>query len=424
MKVLWFEITIPSRYENTGRVVTGWQDALESVVRCCPDIKLFIAFESDKHAEVKDIDGVTYIPMQTSYSFVERKKSDFTWKVNEEKVISNGLTVIKQCTPDIIHVFGNEWPYGLLAQYVTIPLVVHIQGSIIPYNNAFYPPRYSDFTIMRATGFNVRKQYHHLKEFYKAKSRLRMERRVWNVVSHYMGRTDWDKALVNMLHPSATYHHVEEALRPVFLDTSRKWREPIERRKIKLFTIGCSSFWKGIDMMLKTAKVLKDADVDFEWNVAGKIPKELKEIVEKTERLRFVDCNIRILGFMPPEKMIDFLCGATMYVHTAYIENSPNSICEAQILGVPVVSTMVGGIASLVRNGIDGVLFPANDPWQMANGIVELSKDLKKLKKYSENSRCVALKRHSTENILRELLTCYNDILKIDVANNHRSRKN
>ena len=166
-------------------------------------------------------------------------------------------------------------------------------------------------------------------------------------------------------------------------------------------------------MMLKTASVLKDVGIEFEWSVAGKMSEELKEIVEKTERLKFSDCNIRILGFLPPEKMVDYLCEATMYVHTAYIENSPNSICEAQILGVPVISTMVGGIASLVHDGIDGELFPANDPWQMANGIVGLSKDLEKLKRYSENARSVALKRHSAENILSELLTCYNDILRM-----------
>ena len=74
------------------------------------------------------------------------------------------------------------------------------------------------------------------------------------------------------------------------------------------------------------------------------------------------------------------MCQSTMYVHTAYIENSPNSICEAQIIGMPIISTMVGGIATLVRNGIDGDLLPANDPWLLANAIVELSKDKDRMK--------------------------------------------
>ena len=44
MKVLWFEISTPSRYLNTGQVTLGWQDALENIVATCKDIaanKLF-----------------------------------------------------------------------------------------------------------------------------------------------------------------------------------------------------------------------------------------------------------------------------------------------------------------------------------------------------------------------------------------------
>lgn len=46
MKVLWFEISTPSRYLNTGQVTLGWQDALENIVATCKDIELYIAFES------------------------------------------------------------------------------------------------------------------------------------------------------------------------------------------------------------------------------------------------------------------------------------------------------------------------------------------------------------------------------------------
>ena len=46
MKVLWFEISTPSRYKESGRVLGGWQDALENVVIECNEIELYIAFES------------------------------------------------------------------------------------------------------------------------------------------------------------------------------------------------------------------------------------------------------------------------------------------------------------------------------------------------------------------------------------------
>ena len=72
MKVLWFEISTPSRYRNTGQVTLGWQDALEDIVVNCKDVELYIAFESQVPAEVKVINGITYIPMITHYSFLEK----------------------------------------------------------------------------------------------------------------------------------------------------------------------------------------------------------------------------------------------------------------------------------------------------------------------------------------------------------------
>lgn len=412
MKVLWFEISIPLRYKANGRIVAGWQDALEDVIRGSREIELYIAFETTElGAKVKEKDGVTYIPLITSYSFMERKLSDWTWRIKEEKIISLGRKVIEEYKPDLIHVFGNEWPFGLLAQYTDIPFAIHIQGSIIPYNNALYPPKYNGYTFVRAAGCNLRKDWHRLNAYSKDKSRLEMEKRIWKCVKHYMGRTSWDKALVNTLTKDSSYHHVEEALRPAFLNNEKLWKCP-NGTKLKLLTIGCSSFWKGIDVMLKTANVIKEAGVDFEWNIAGGMSSELKEIVEKKEGMRYADNNIKFLGYCTPEQLIDMMRKSTMYVHTAYIENSPNSICEAQIVGMPIVSTMVGGISTLVRNGEEGDLLPANDPWQIANAIIELSKDKERMIRYSTNSRQHALERHAPENIKTQLLNCYTDLVK------------
>ena len=78
---------------------------------------------------------------------------------------------------------------------------------------------------------------------------------------------------------------------------------------------------------------------------------------------------------------------------------------------MPIVSTMVGGISTLVRNGEEGDLLPANDPWQIANAIIELSKDKDRMIRYSKKSRQHALERHNPENITQQLLKCYHDII-------------
>ena len=242
---------------------------------------------------------------------------------------------------------------------------------------------------------------------------MRMEYRIWRAVDNYMGRTEWDRSVANVLHPGNHYYHVEEALRSSFIDGNKSWTYS-QRRMLRLITIGCSSYQKGMDMLLKTAYCLKRMGIEFEWKVAGCMSKEMLNVIEYTEGITFRDNNVEILGYTQPDELSDLLCSASLYVHTAYIENSPNSVCESQCLGVPLVSTYVGGIATLVRNGIDGVLVPANDPYQMANTIVELAADKDKLEMMSANTMSFARKRHNKLNILNQLLACYKSILKIE----------
>lgn len=414
MKVLWLEISQPSGYEQGSRVTSGWQDALEEVVRGCDEIDLHIAFESTVYTEVRKQNGVTYHPIKTSYTWWEQKRSKWTWDVNEKKVLSGALNVIEEVNPDLIHVFGNEWPFGLVAETTKIPVVIHIQGSIVPYNNALFPPGYSHETMWRYAGLNPIRYWRLWKSFHKDDSNFNMELRTWENVHYYMGRTCWDEALVNTLSPGSRYYHVDEALRPDFLKTTKRWT-PKKDGKLRLMTTGFSNFWKGPDMLLKTAKILKDLGVDFEWRVAGKLSEYQKFVIEKKERTTFDANNVYILGFTKPDDLVDILCESTMYVHTAYIENSPNSLCEAQYLGLPVISTHVGGIETLLDGGKDGILVPANDPWQMANAILQLSNNEQKMREYGNSGYQHSHNRHNPNNILNDLLKCYKSIIRMNV---------
>ena len=73
MKVLWFEISVPSRYENDGNPTGGWQDSLEEIVRSSDEIELAIAFQGIKGMPRKSIEGVEYIPLVPQASYLEKK---------------------------------------------------------------------------------------------------------------------------------------------------------------------------------------------------------------------------------------------------------------------------------------------------------------------------------------------------------------
>ena len=401
---------MPAKYKDGGGVVGGWQDSLEEIIRTVEDIELYIAFEGFSCDTVKNIDGVTYIPVPTKdLSLIERRKERLSWKYNEKRVVKGALEVIKTVKPDLIHVFGMEWSWASVASYTNIPIVIHIMGSMIPYYNGLFPPGYSKWDFYLDCFPNIKKMFDYWASQKKNLSWRNLESNRWHIVKNYMGRTNWDRALMNTLQPSGNYYHVDEALRSAFLINKATWNIPTGH-KISLVSIGCSTFLKGIDVMLKTANVLRSMNIDFEWSVAGAMHMNEKRIAEKKEKLKFEENNIKILGYLNQKQLVELLRDSTIYVHAAYCENSPNSICEAQIIGVPIVSTNVGGISTLIRDC--GVLVPANDPWQLANAIVELWHDKERMEKMSKKGQLIASNRHNPDNIKKQLLDCYKNIIE------------
>jgi len=409
MNVLWFNVSTPSAYTKNDCIIRGWQDSLEKILSSDTNIRLTIAF--DDYGEPLTRGNVSYIPLNNHYTLLEKIKGNYSWADKEKVFVENALKVIEIVKPDIIHIFGTEWPFGELAQHTNIPVVVHIQGAIVQLNQALYPPRYSALDFIKiniAHPFKIKRFiYNSLKQV----SRFNVESKVWQAVENYMGRTEWDKNLSYLMHPNRSYYHVEEALRDTFILSNAMW-EYKDVPKAKLITNGCYSFWKGPDMILRTAKLLKKQNLAFEWNVIGDMPNDLKKVIEKKEGTSFDNCNVHFCGRANAEQVLENLLNAAIYVHTSYVENSPNSICEAQYIGVPIVSTNVGGISSLIEHKKTGILVPANDPYQMAASIIQLLNDRELQKLLSHNSREIAIARHSPNSIKKQLLNSYEQIIK------------
>ena len=121
--------------------------------------------------------------------------------------------------------------------------------------------------------------------------------------------------------------------------------------------------------------------------------------------------NVNIRGSVGKEVLVNELCNSSVYVHPSYIDNSPNSVCEAQFIGIPVLATNVGGIPSLVKDGETGFLFPANDPYMLANLIKMVVNDVALSEKISSAEISVAKTRHNPDSIKTTLLNVYNYIL-------------
>ena len=128
---------------------------------------------------------------------------------------------------------------------------------------------------------------------------------------------------------------------------------------------------------------------------------------ESIFRKKFRNCNIVFLGVFSEAGLIKSLKEADIFVHPSYIDNSPNSLCEAQMLGMPVIATNVGGVATLIDHGTTGMLVPANAPYELAHSIALLAKDRIKAAQLGKEACIAALDRHDKAKTISSLLNVY-----------------
>jgi glycosyltransferase involved in cell wall biosynthesis len=120
--------------------------------------------------------------------------------------------------------------------------------------------------------------------------------------------------------------------------------------------------------------------------------------------------DISLIGSQTEEEVARELSGASLFVHPSFMDNSPNSICEAMLLGVPVVATCCGGVSSLISHGETGLLVPPGDAEVLADTIAGVLSDPREALRMADNARRIAARRHDPQRVAAAYLTLYREI--------------
>ncbi|HNX65420.1 MAG TPA: glycosyltransferase family 4 protein [Bacteroidales bacterium] len=415
MRVLWFTNT-PSlatellSLENYGG---GWILSLQKLVEKVEDLDLGIAFHHGTLG-IKEINlnGTSYyaIPQPADENKLIRLIKRWKHIVEPETQIHNYLNIIDSFKPDLIHVFGSEQAFGLICEKTTIPVVLQIQGNLTVYSKKWFSGL-SRFQVLRYSNIKLLlKAYGIWHDYFPFTKRALREQRIFANCRFFIGRTDWDKRITKTLSNSATYFHCDEPLREEFFKP--EWISNSDKLPVLFSTIKPSTF-KGLETILETAYILTiKKGLNFEWNIAG-IDKneEIIRIIEKICKTSFKENHIFFLGSIGPQKLSEQLLASACFVHPSHIENSPNSVCEAMLLGMPIVATNSGGTPSLLDNNKEGLLVQDGDPYAMAGAILEIVENPDFAENLGKSARKRAQERHNPEKILEDLLAIYHQVL-------------
>lgn len=100
--------------------------------------------------------------------------------------------------------------------------------------------------------------------------------------------------------------------------------------------------------------------------------------------------SVTFTGRLPKEDWIALSKEYSIFINTTHLDNTPVSIMEAMALGLPVVSTNVGGIPYLLAQGKDALLVADNDVLGMVNAIEQLLNNSELSNQFSLNGRAKA----------------------------------
>lgn len=322
--------------------------------------------------------------------------------------------------PDIIHIFGTEFPHALAAARAfgrSKRTLVGIQGlcnEIAKVYMAGLPETVCRFRTFR----DIIRKDSLVQQQEKFARRGRNEIELLRLSGHITGRTRFDREGSLKWHQDARYHRMNETMRSSFYTGEWKW-ESCEKYRIFL---GQGDYpLKGFHFLLEAMPFLLARYPDTKIYVAGNsivahstwkeklklsaYGKYLLSLMKKYD----LTGKVTMLGKLTEEEMKEQYLKAAVYVCPSVLENSPNTVGEAMLLGVPVVASKTGGIPDMITDGEDGLLFPVGDVRALAETIDSVF-EKEPAQRLSAAARKRAKEVHDGESNYKRLLEIYEEI--------------
>lgn len=170
--------------------------------------------------------------------------------------------------------------------------------------------------------------------------------------------------------------------------------------------------WKGSDVLLKAARMLSDDNVDFDLRIHGEVLYQTEHFTSQmAELFESSGPQVHRMGAYQRDDIRDLMARVDwVVVPSIWWENAPLVIQEAFQHGRPVITSGIGGMAEMVRDGHDGIHVRADDPADLARVMKDCASNPKLWKKLSGHVRAPAV----IDDVANEHLTMFRRMVRPD----------
>jgi glycosyltransferase involved in cell wall biosynthesis len=140
----------------------------------------------------------------------------------------------------------------------------------------------------------------------------------------------------------------------------------------------------------------------------GEQKKEIKQLI----KTKSID-NVKLLGYKSKEELFSLIRDAkATIVPSQWYENCPYSVLESYALGVPVISSKLGGLSEIVKNKKTGLTFRHGQDQDLSSKIKKISQDKELNIRLGEEARKYLKINYSPESHYQKLSRAYKKVLK------------
>lgn len=432
------------------------QDVSSDVMRVGQEEALqgFTELDTSTHREDRDAQAQPSIPEAqpgaarglrkitvlgiTGYGFVEDTVHPDRYQPELEGELA---AICEDFEPDIVHCFGTEYPHTL-ALCRAYPhrerILLGLQGILTEYAKVYYADLPEEVLRERNFRDTVKRDTLRMQQE-KYERRGVMEREALALADHVTGRTEWDRTCVLGLQPDIHYHAMNESLRSSFYEG--QWR-PERCEPYSIFVSQGDYPIKGLHYLLKALPAIREKYPQVHVNIAGGDITAYTSLRDKVKLSAYghylrnlihenhLENIVHFCGRLSEAQMKEQYLKSHLFVCCSAIENSPNSIGEAMLLGVPIVTYLVGGIGTIFHSGVDGIgvavsaqdLDNCNNTCHLnvssldfkvkalTDGILKMWDEPDAMMVYSENARNHAKMTHNREANFTRLKEIYANI--------------
>lgn len=415
MKVLWFTgVQLPA-VTSEKLSHAGWQEGLRhSLDKYYPNVHLGIAsFSSNDYQPFRKANATYYNIFREPKPESRLSRFITNWKhydVSSEE-LRQCLQIVERFDPDLIYIFGTENPFGLLCDRFSVPSIISIQAVL----NGYKERVFSGLSIRDVICEVVSKKFLMgvgvFHKWWRMSQQAKVEKDIFSRCQYFDGRTTWDEHWLENLNPDADYYHIDRVLSDNYYQA--EWNSKKAHRGLIYSTSSNAAFKGGISLVRALIELKKRGRSKIQLRMAGVHPKSRVGLtIHRLINKHHLQKQITMLGRVLPSQIINEMKRASLFVLPSHIDNSPNSLAEAMIVGMPCIASDAGGIPSMLDDGIEGLIYPHQDISSLADKVEILLDSPKQALKYGKNARQTALIRHDPKRIADKVVSMYKEVIR------------